>query len=420
MKPIGTSGAVFHGGYLYAEETNAQLNNQDSRYKIYADILSNTSIVSAGVRYFLNLVSKADWNFEASELDRDGKYAELAEEILTSDPATPWHRIVRRAAMYRFYGYSIQEWTAKRRPDGWLTYDDIAPRPQKTIYRWEVDPYGNVLGAYQTNPENNQEVLLPRNRILYLVDDALSNTPEGMGVFRHLVSSAQRLARYEQLEGFGFETDLRGIPIGRAPFTDLAEKVKNGIITPEQRSAMEAPLRSFIQNHIKSAKIGILLDSLAYESQDDSAIASNIRQWDIEVMKGSATSFAENAAAILRLNQEIARVLGVEQLLLGEGNAGSYALSRDKTSSFFLMVDSALTEIKEAVTDDLLTNIWKLNGWDDKMKPVIRPEGLRYMDVSEVTTALRDMGLAGAVLAPDDPVIRDVRAMMGVSVPNEY
>ena len=134
----------------------------------------------------------------------------------------------------------------------------------------------------------------------------------------------------------------------------------------------------------------------------------------MELLKGSATSFKENAEAIERVNREMARVLGVEQLLLGAGN-GSYALSADKTSSFFLLVDGALTEIREAVVEDLLKTLWELNGWDPEMMPELTTEAVRHTDVQEMAAVLRDMAAAGAVLDINDPAINEVREILGLS-----
>lgn len=412
---VGAPGTAIYGGYIQENEKNSNVASREERYKTYSEILANASIVAAGTRYFLNLVAKADWSFEPSEADTDGEFAERAEEILTDDPKTPWHRIVRRAAMYRFYGFSVQEWTARRRDDGIITLADVMPRAQLTIEKWDVDEEGGVLGVIQRNPQNARELYLPRGKLLYLVDDTLSDSPEGLGLFRHLVSPAQRLARYEQLEGFGFETDLRGIPIGRGPFTEMAELVEAGKISKEQRIAIEAPIRKFIENHVKTAKLGMLLDSVTYQSQDESGRPSNVKQWDVELLQGSSNSFAENAAAIERVNREMARILGVEQLMLGSDSAGSFAMSKDKTNSFFLLVDGTLTEVRESVADDLLDMVWQLNGWPDEMKPTMNTEAIRFTDVEQVAATLRDMATAGAVLDERDPVVDEVRDLMGVS-----
>ena len=200
----GAPGFSIYGGLVDTKERDKQLASHDERHRTYGSLLRNTSIVAASVRYYLNLVAKSEWSFEPSEADTTGEYAEKLEEILTSDPRTPWHRIVRRSAMYRFYGFSVQEWRAKRREDGTITFADIRPRPQATIERWDVDEEGEVIGMVQTRPQDRQYLYIPRSKALYIVDDSLDDSPEGLGLFRHMVSPAERLSRYEQLEGFGY------------------------------------------------------------------------------------------------------------------------------------------------------------------------------------------------------------------------
>ena len=416
---LGVPGTALYGGYVVERERSTELASHDARYRTYADILANTSIVAAGVRYFVNLAGGAAWSFAPSEADFDGWYAERAEAMLTRDPATPWHRIVRRAAMYRFYGFSVQEWTAGRRADGLLSFADVAPRAQSTIERWDVGPTGVMLGAIQESPQTRREIYLPREKLLYLVDDTLSDSPEGLGLFRHLVSPAKRLERYEQLEGFGFETDLRGIPVVRLPLSQLNDQVNDDTdpMTAAQRSQMIAPFQQFAENHIRNPKLGLLLDSMTYETKDQAERPSNVPLWNVELLTGSATSFAENAAAIERLNRELARILGVEQLLLGSGQ-GSYALSQDKTHQFYLLAEGALTEIREAVERDLLRALWRLNGWDAALMPEIRTEAVQYRDIQQIGATLRDLATAGAVLDPEDPVIGEVRDLMGLSRPD--
>ena len=313
----GTHGAAVWNGYVETTEKSPELSSPHERYRTYTNILLNTAIVAAGVRYFLNLIGDSSWSFNKADGDTDGEWAELAEKMLTSDPRTSWSRIMRRAAMYRFYGFSVQEWTAVRSEDGQFTLLDVSPRAQATIERWDVTPAGEVMGMTQRSPQTQEEIYLPRAKVMYLVDDSLNDSPEGLGLFRHLVDPNRRLKRYEQLEGYGFETDLRGIPVGRAPFSALAQMVASGEITDEDRARIEEPMREFIRSHIKNPALGILLDSQTWQSEDEAARPSTTRQWDVDLLTGGATSFAQNAAAIERLNRELAIILGVEQLLLG-------------------------------------------------------------------------------------------------------
>lgn len=415
---VGAPGTAIIGGYVVENEKTAALTDAE-RFKTFSQILANTSVVAAGVRYFLSLASKSRWTFEPAEGDTDGRYAELAEEILTEDPSTSWPRIVKRACMYRFYGFSVQEWTAKRRGDGVLTFADVAPRAQTTIERWDVEDDGSVRGIIQRNPQNGREIYLPRSKVVYIVDDVLNDSPTGLGLFRHLVEPARRLERYELLERWGFETDLRGTPIGRAPYSEIRQKVADGSMSKEEAAAAVAAVEQFVRKHVKNPSLGLLLDSMTYESQDDAATPSSVPKFDMELLQGGSTTLTEVAAAIVRLNKELARILGVEGIILGDGQAGSHALSRDKSNQLSLTVDGTLQEVADSLKNDLLETAWALNGWPREMMPEPKVEAVAYRDVEQITGALRDMAAAGASLHPADPVVGEIRSMMGISPPDQ-
>ena len=411
-KTIGASGTPIFGGYVQQEFGERQRTNYD-RNRTYREILRDVSIVAAGVRYFLNLTAKQAWAFEPSESDPDAFYADAAEQFLMHDPDTPWHRIVMRVAMYRFMGFSVQEWTAKKTENGVITFADIEPRAQHTIERWDVDEGGHVTGIIQRAPQDSREIYLPRGKCLYAVDNALTDSPEGYGIFRHLINPARRLLRYEQLEMVGFETDLRGIPVIKMPLVELEAKGKDKL------EEAERIFKKFIQNHVRSTSSGLIVDSQTYTTTDDATRPSSVPKWDISLLSSSGSSLPQLYMTIARINKEIARIMGVEQMLLGEDKGGSYALSKDKTSSFFLLIDGTLREIARIVEQDLLRPIWALNGWDEETIPIISVESLRFQDVEQVAMTLRDMAAAGAVLAPDDPAVGEVRDLLGLSKPDE-
>jgi hypothetical protein len=408
---VGAPGTAIYGGYILNDEKETSLQGAQ-KYITYSEMLLNTSIVAAGVRYFANLVAKAEWTVEPA--DDSGEAEELAEKIqdIMNDMTTPMHRVVRRAAMYCMWGFSVQEWTAKRNDDGTIGYLDIEPRSQKTIERWDTDESGTVLGFLQRNPQNHQEIYLPRGKCIYLVDDTINDNPEGMGLFRHLIKTAKKLERYELLEAWGFETDLRGIPIARGPFTQLEIMVNNGTLSPAQVTALKAPMLEFLSSHNKNPEQGMLLDSMTYQTTDERNSPSQVKQWDIELLKGEPQGFEDVAKAIERLNRELARVLGVEQLLLGSDSAGSFALSRDKTQQFALIVDSCLKELKETFDQDFLNPLFKLNAWNEDLKPSFTIEKIQYREIQEVTQALADLAKAG--LSPDDEAINILRKQLGL------
>ena len=413
----GANGTPVFGGYVETVEKDPTLIGT-RRYESFSDLLANVSIVATGTRYFLNMASSVEWTFEKSEADTDGMWADIATQSLFEDPETSWHRIVRRASMYRFYGFSVQEWTMRKNEKGLFTYDDVAPRAQVTIDRWDINrSNGRVIGCVQKDPYDGADLYLPRDKTLYLVDDTLSDSPEGLGLFRHIVRAGRSVQRLEELEGIGYETDLRGIPIARVPAAELAQQVKDGVITAQERKMAENPMRSFVKNHVRTSRSGVLLDSITYQTTDDKASPSNQYKWDLELMRGTGGPAQEVAQAIQRLNLEIARVLGVEGLLLGGSKQGSFALSKDKSQSFFLIVEATLKDLRDSLQKDLVDRLWLVNGYPPEMKPKINNGNVRYQDAETVATTLADMARAGAMLDPEDPVIQDVRRMLSVSQP---
>ena len=423
--PIGVTGAAgntMYGANIYDadfehEELNPELQGR-KKYEKYLNMLATVTIIAASVRYFLNLTARSSWSFRPADDDSEEAkdYAAKAEQILLKDPKTSWHRTVRRMALYRFYGFSIQEFTVYRRPDGVISIYDIMNRPQSTIHEWHLDPKTQEITAVnQEHPQSFETYTIPRYKMLYIVDDTISDSPAGLGLMRHIVAAADALKRYEQLEGVGFETDLHGIPIGRAPLSRLAQMVKSGQLSEAQKKELEAPLRAFLKGHIKTSKLSMLLDSHPYHSQDEANRPSPQKQWDLELLKSSTTSLEAVAATIQRLNREVARVLGTEQLMLGEGMSGSFALSKDKTQSFILLVEGALKEMREVVTRDILGPMWEINGWPEDMMPLPVTESVNYKDVEEIARTLQYIALAGVPLSPDDPALQELRDIAGLS-----
>lgn len=417
-KVIGAPGTAVYGGYPEVGEKSPKLASKQLSGKTYSDILANVSIVAAGVRYFLNLTANAAWKFTPAEADKDGMYADMASKIFFKDPRTPWHRIVRKAAMYRMWGYALHEWTTRRRKDGVITFHDIQSRAQMSIEQWDMNADGEVMGVRQRSPQTGRYIYIPRRKMMYVLDDSLNDSPEGIGVFRHLVEPANRLRKYEYLESIGFELDLRGIPIIFGPLQEMQDRVKSGDMDQAEYDNAVNPFVEFIKKHIKNPELGLMLDSITYTTTDDIQRPSVAKKWDIKLLTGSATSFRENASAIERVNREIARILAVEQLLLGSDRAGSYALAKDKTNAFYLMIESTLRELRASVKSDLLELAWMMNGWPEEMMPEPATDAIRFTDIAEISTALRDLATAGVTLLPEDKLVREFFELMDLTPPD--
>lgn len=420
FRESGVSGTPVYRGYISPSEKNADLLGSN-RYRTAADILTNVSIVASGIRYFLNLVSDPAWRVEAVDDTPAAIEAKDFVEDVIFNMETSWSRIVRRSGMYRYHGFGISEWTAERRDDGRIGIKDIEPRPQHTIERWGTDETGAVTGVWQRSPQDGTEIWLPRSKIVYLVDDMMTDSPEGLGWFRALVGPAQRTNRLLELETIGFERNFAGTPVGRAPIGELQKLEKDGEIPVGAADTAIAAMDRFVEMQAKKPTTGITLDSAPYlATTQDGMTPSAALKWGIDLLKGEMTGVEQLQVGIDRGFHEMARIIGVESMLVGSEGVGSLALSKDKSNNLYIVVNSTLRDMAEAYDRDVIDAIWWLNGFPDELRPKLKTEDVAFKDVEQIAATLRDMAAAGATLSADDPAINDLRALAGISqVPQE-
>lgn len=430
-----TSGSIMTGEGAGTFDAPDRLINLigPRRFDEYDRIVRDVSIVGAGVRLFLNLISNAVWTCNPPEDLNDAdmavaqEYADQAYAMLY-DMTTSWSAVVRKTAGFRLHGFTVQEWTAKHNPDGTIGLQDISHRPQKTISRWNRNENGIVESVIQRVP-GRSDVELPRAKIVYAVDDTLSDSPEGLGLFRHLAPTAARLEQFLTLEEIGFTTDLRGIPVARAPLGELRQEVIDaGPPESTERSKAEArraallqPLRNWLEKHVRNEKSGMLLPSDTYQAQsvDKSPTISSVPKWALELLSGDSTSFDSMANAVNRMNQELARLLGVEHLLLGADGSGSLALARSKVGTFYLTVTSTLLDLCEIYDRDVLGPLAELNGWPPELAPQMGVNEISDRDIEQVLDSLAKLAQAGAPMLPDDPAVGEIYDILGLTRPPE-
>lgn len=415
MKNIGSLGTGIIGGWITEKEKSPDLQGS-KRYVTYSNIIANASIVMAGINIFLAFVGKSKWKINpASDVSEHVELAEFMQEVI-HDMETPWSRTVRKMALYKYFGFSILEWTAKKREDGRIGLLDISSRPQWTIERWDINENGHLLGVTQRNPISQEEVYLPKSKTIYLVEDAITDDPRGMGLLRSLVYTYKRLEDYCRLEQIGFETDMRGIPVLMAPLGEIEQAVKNSSLSNEDAETLKSSLRNIIENHARSTKSGLLLPSEQFEARGDTGSSpSGLRKYDFQLVSGTHYGHADLGEAINRVQKEMARTLGVEQLLLGESSSGSLALSRDKSKNFSDTVNAILEVISQIVNKDIIDPIWNLNGFDKESKPTSSYEKVEQRDVEQISQVLADLSRVGVVVHPQDEAVGEIFDQLGLT-----
>lgn len=424
-KPVGARGAVAYGlggqgGYLDEDEKDVRLRGT-RKYRTYSAQMVNVAIVGAAVRLFLYSMAKPAWSTEAADEGNAAAVAaaELAD-LARDDMHRPWSSVVQHTSMAKYLGFSIGAWHAKARDDGAIGIADVAPRPQHTIERWGLDEHGYLTGVWQRAPDTQREIWIPRDRMIYAVDDALRDSPEGLGLMRHVVKASTAVSALQQIERTGYETDLAGVVKAWIPLAENQALVESEDLTESQRTDVEEPLRTFAKKHIRSVELGLVLESEPYRSNDDAQSPSSVRKYDAELMKGGGVGHEPIGRAIERENHEIARVLGVEHLLLGGiETGGNRALGDSKIDNFLRIVESALDDVVEVMNHDYIGALARLNGWPREIWPSFKVEPLSQMDIVAVTDALANLAKSGAPIMPSDPAVPEIYERMRLTPPPE-
>ena len=420
-KPAGADGSTIIGGFVVSRERSPALTGVN-KWITYDNQVLNIAIIAAAVNIWTKLAGSAKWTVEPNK--RGGSDAEKAADIVTqglleAQLSTPWRQVVRRQVMKIFRGFSMHEVILRRRSDDMIVVGDIQERPQWTIWRWNrPDPQAGWIGVEQmTETSGAGPWYIPRERLFYSVENTLSASPEGVGLLRQTAEPARVFELYRRFEGIGLQTDLRGIPQAMAPLQELVQQARDqGNATDAEIQAFvrraTSDLISFLANHNKDERQGILLDSALFK--DNNGNPTGARQWGFDLVKGAASSLGDVNTAIGRETRDIARIMCAEWLLLGgEDSGGAYSMHEDKTAMFGLCVNSALEDVADDATRDIATRLVAMNGLDpETCTPKLVPEPIATGAVLAACQAL--MAMTQAALDPRDKAINVLRGRLNL------
>lgn len=413
------------GGYQIGNgEDNTDLIGENL-FRTFAKLLSQTISIAAAVRYSLNLIRGIEWSSSPNPRAPSSAVAQKAADLvrdglLEADMPEPWSERAAKQSLFAWYGFAMHNWIWRKRGDGTLVYADLQHRPQYTIRRWDIREEGMPWVGVEQHTRAGGAYYIARSRLWYTADKLLTDQPGGVGLLRHVVEHARRLERYEMLEGYAFDANLRGIPIGRAPLLELDKYARTHVKNQKPSDFVDeqtAELRAFLTNHIKTPEQGMLLDSAVYKSPEQSGGApSSIPQWAIDLLQGDDMGLADIARTIERLNREILRVMGCEWMLMGDNGSGSRAMHTDKTAQYGAFLNGIRNALAHSARNDLVRPLVAANMGAQAAEdacPLIVAEPISKESLREATGAVLDMVNGGSFVPPDDPIWNQLRRRGG-------
>ena len=413
---LGSTGLNRQGG-LINEEWLRQLEG-DKGVKIYTEMKDNDPVIGAILYAIKTLVRQTQSSIQPTgESEKHVLYAEFVEQCL-EDMTVSWPDFLAEILSMLPYGWAYFETLYKLRGghsddprknsiyrDGRIGWRKFGIRAQETLYEWEFNEEGQVLGMWQMAPPDYQITFIPIQKAILFRTETHKNNPEGRSILRNAYRSWFFCKRIQEIEAIGIERDLAGLPIMQVPLELLASNA-----TSAQKAVVD-DFRDMIQKIRRDEYEGVVIPS-------DTDIDGNPSGFKLSLLSAGGRRPIDVNEIVKRYESRVALSVLGEFVLLGMDGVGSFALSSNKTALFAQALGTYLQTIATAFNEQAIAPLMRLNGWKDaEYYPKIVFSDIETPDIQELAGALT--GLAGAgILTPDDELEKWVRDFANLPAPD--
>ena len=418
-RELGASGSYGMNDQLRPDEFLPKLRGLNAT-RTFREMKDNDPVIGAILMAFEMLLRAAEFRVEAANDSPEAEEAKLFVEQCFEDMAGTVDDFLAEVLTFLPFGFSVFEVVYKIRggrntsdPTRYSQFDDgrygiqkLAPRAQWTIDRFLTDANGAITGVRQTALTLKMgSVEIPIEKLLHFRTSTINNDPSGRSILRNAFTSYHYASHIQMIEAIAVEREMNGIPVGRIPSEYLADSA-----TAAQQGFTNAFKK--ILRDVKFNDQGfILIPSDVYENDDGSKTSIPMVQFDLVTAKG--TRAIPTGDVILRHQQNIARSVLADFLMLGSGDKGSFALSKSKTDLFLAAAAGYTEAIASVLNRQLLIRLWELNGFDPELMPSISFGDIAPVDLAELGAFVRDIAGAGMPLFPDDDTENTIRRAAG-------
>lgn len=418
-REMGAAGSYGMNDQLRPDEFLPKLRGLNAT-RTFREMKDNDPVIGAILMAFEMLLRAAEFRVEAADDSPEAKDAQIYVEQCFADMEGTVDDFLAEVLTFLPFGFSVFEVVYKIRggrkstdPTRYSQFDDgrmgirkLAPRAQWTIDRFLTDENGAITGVRQTAMTlKTGAVDIPIEKLLHFRTSTINNDPSGRSILRNAFTSYHYASHIQMIEAIAVEREMNGIPVGRIPSEYLAENASD---------AQQAFANAFkkILRDVKFNDQGfVLLPSDVYENDDGSKTSIPMVQFDLVTAKG--TRAIPTGDVILRHQQNIARSVLADFLMLGSGDKGSFALSKSKTDLFLAAAAGYTEAISSVLNRQLLTRLWEINGFDPDLMPMISFGDIAPVDLAELGAFVRDIAGAGMPLFPDDDTENTIRRAAG-------
>lgn len=401
MSEVGVTGVAQAGGYVF-DEFLPELRGIEGRKKL-REMADNDATVGALLLAIQMLLSRVKMKVVPADDDIENFYVEFVEKDLEGlEDGIP--QLMPEILTCLIYGFQIMELVYFKRTDGMIGTKKMAPRGQETINRWDMDDQGNLRGLWQWPPNGGAEIYIPASKFMHFRTVLNRDNPEGRSILRNAYRSYHFIKNLQMIEAIGIERDLAGLPVMYIPASAMKDKTTANKYLKLVRDAK------------KNSQTGFVLPSDPWPDADGKP--SNAKQYELKLLSVDGASSVDVDRTIKRHQGDAVRSVLADFLILGQGEKGSFALSKSKTDLFIAAIESIANSLADVFNKRYVSNLWLLNGFPDEMKPKIIPGQIAPIDLASLGSFVRDLTDAGIALT-DEPTENVLREAGGLPMRQE-
>lgn len=415
LEILGVEGAKISSGFVH-DEFLTKLQGERGR-RVFREMRDNDAVASAILFAVEMLLRSVEWTVSSDIDDPEG--VDFLYSI-KDDMSHTWSDFIGNVLTMLTYGWQYTEVVYKRRvgpmesdprrrskyTDGKIGIRKLADRSQETLNRWEIDEKdGSVLGMWQDRPNGGGgTIFIPINRALLFRPHMHKGSPEGRSVLRGAYRSWFFVKNIQEIEAIAIERELNGLPVVYIP-----NEILNG--TSDEAKAAVATYTKMVRDIKFNEQGGVVLPSDPFYDMEGKPI--NIRQVELTLLNAKGSRAIDTDKVVKRYQGDIARTILADFIMLGQGDRGSFALSRSKIDLFATALEGWLGAVAETCNRHLIPNLWRLNGLPLENLPYYVPGKVAPEDIKELGDYIESLSRSGIVVTDTETEnhLRDVAGL---------
>lgn len=404
LEILGVEGVKISSGFVHDEFLQKLVGERGRR--VYREMRDNDAICSSILFAVEMLLRAVQWTVSCDTDNPEG--VEFLESIM-DDMSHTWHDFVGNVLTMLTYGWQYTEVVYKRRggplesdprrrskfTDGRIGIRKLADRSQETLNRWEMDAEdGSVIGMWQDPPNGGSATrFIPLNRALLFRPHLHKGSPEGRSVLRGAYRSWYMLKNIQEIEAIAIERELNGLPVVYIP-----NAILNG--TSDEAKAAVENYKKLVRDIKFNSQGGAVLPSDPFFDENNNP--TNVRQVELTLLNAKGSRAIDTDKVVKRYQGDIARTILADFIMLGQGDRGSWALSKSKIDLFATALEGWLGSIAEVCNRHLVPKLWYLNGFDQETMPYFVPGKVAPEDIKELGDYIESLSRSGIVVTDPD------------------